>query len=88
MERVKDDIPTCRQPHQLPEVLSQAEFAAFLDAMKTLKQRVVLTVDYVAGLRVFEAVRFIAKYPARARAPDAEQDVHAPPRWCRRALPA
>jgi integrase/recombinase XerD len=54
---VKDDIPTCRQPYQLPEVLSQAEVAAFLDAMKTLKQRVILTVCYAAGLRVSEAVR-------------------------------
>jgi integrase/recombinase XerD len=54
---VKDDIPTCRQPRQLPEVLSPAEVAAFLDTMKTLKQRVILTVCYAAGLRVSEAVR-------------------------------
>jgi integrase/recombinase XerD len=54
---VRDEIPTCRQPHQLPEVLSPAEVAAFLDAMKSLKQRVILTVCYAAGLRVSEAVR-------------------------------
>jgi integrase/recombinase XerD len=54
---IKDDIPTCRQPHQLPEVLSPAEVAAFLDAVKTPKQRVILTVCYAAGLRVSEAVR-------------------------------
>jgi integrase/recombinase XerD len=54
---VKDDIPTCRQPRQLPEVLSPAEVAAFLDGMKTLKHRVILTVCYAAGLRVSEAVR-------------------------------
>jgi integrase/recombinase XerD len=54
---VKDDIPTCRQPHQLPEVLSPEEVAAFLGAVKNLKQRVILTVCYAAGLRVSEAVR-------------------------------
>lgn len=54
---VEDDIPTCRQPHQLPEVLSPEEVAAFLDAVKSLKQRVILTVCYAAGLRVSEAVR-------------------------------
>jgi len=57
---IKDDIPTCRQPHQLPEVLSPAEVAAFLDAVKTLKQRVILTVCYAAGLRVSEAVQLRA----------------------------
>jgi integrase/recombinase XerD len=54
---IKDDIPTCRQPHQLPEVLSPGEVAAFLDAVKSPKQRVILTVCYAAGLRVSEAVR-------------------------------
>jgi site-specific recombinase XerD len=54
---IKDDIPTCRQPHTLPEVLSPKEVATFLDAVKTLKQRVILTVCYAAGLRVSEAVR-------------------------------
>jgi site-specific recombinase XerD len=54
---IKDDIPTCRQPRQLPEVLSPKEVATFLDAVKTLKQRVILTVCYAAGLRVSEAVR-------------------------------
>ena len=54
---IKDDIPTCRQTHPLPEVLSTKEVATFLDAVKTLKQRVILTVCYAAGLRVSEAVR-------------------------------
>jgi integrase/recombinase XerD len=54
---IKDDIPTCRKPHQLPEVLSPAEVAAFLDAVKIPKQRVILTVCYAAGLRISEAVR-------------------------------
>lgn len=54
---MRDEIPTCRQPHQLPEVLSPAEVAAFLDAMKSLKQRVILTVCYAAGLRVSEVIQ-------------------------------
>jgi integrase/recombinase XerD len=54
---VKDDIPSCRQPHQLPEVLSPGEVATFLDAVKSPKQRAILTVCYAAGLRVSEAVR-------------------------------
>jgi integrase/recombinase XerD len=54
---IKDDIPTCRQPRQLPEVLSPKEVAAFLEAVKIPKQRVILTICYAAGLRVSEAVR-------------------------------
>jgi integrase/recombinase XerD len=54
---INDNIPTCRQPQQLPEVLSPAEVAAFLDSVKSLKHRVILTVCYAAGLRVSEAVR-------------------------------
>ena len=54
---IKDEIPTCRQPHQPPEVLSPAEVAAFPDAMKSLKQRVILTVCFAGGLRVSEAVQ-------------------------------
>jgi integrase/recombinase XerD len=53
---VKEDIPGCRQSQPLPEVLSPEEVAAFLAAVKTLKQRVILTVCYAAGLRVSEAV--------------------------------
>ena len=54
---IEHDIPTCRQPHQLPEVLSPQEVAAFLNAVKVLKHRVILTVCYAAGLRVSEATR-------------------------------
>ena len=49
---IKDDIPSFRKPHQLPEVLSLEEVAAFLDAVKIPKQRLILTVCYAAGLRV------------------------------------
>jgi site-specific recombinase XerD len=54
---IKDNIPSFRKPHQLPEVLSPEEVAAFLDAVKIPKQRLILTVCYAAGLRVSEAVR-------------------------------
>jgi site-specific recombinase XerD len=53
---IDDDIPTCRQPRQLPEVLSPGEVAAFLAAVKSPKHRMILTVCYATGLRVSEAV--------------------------------
>jgi integrase/recombinase XerD len=53
---VDDVIPTFRQPQTLPVVLSPAEVAAFLDAVESLKPRVILTVCYAAGLRISEAV--------------------------------
>jgi integrase/recombinase XerD len=46
-----------RRPQHLPVVMSPAEVAHFLDAVESLKQRVILTVCYAAGLRVSEAVR-------------------------------
>ena len=54
---IEDDIPTCRQPQQLPDVLSPEEVVAFLAAVKSLKHCVILTICYAAGLRVSEAVR-------------------------------
>jgi integrase/recombinase XerD len=54
---VSDDIPGCRVPVKLPDVLSPAEVAEFLGAVKILKHRVILTVCYAAGLRISEAVR-------------------------------
>jgi integrase/recombinase XerD len=54
---VDADIPTCRLPRKLPQVLSQKEVSQFLDAVESLKHRVILTVCYAAGLRVSEAVR-------------------------------
>jgi integrase/recombinase XerD len=41
---IKEDIPTCWKPHQRPEALSVEEVAAFLDAVKSPKQRLILTV--------------------------------------------
>src|ERR1700712_5182806 len=52
-----DVIPTGRQPQRLPVILSPQEVAGFLDAVGSLKHRVILTVCYAAGLRVSEAVR-------------------------------
>jgi integrase/recombinase XerD len=43
---VEIDIPTSRQPKRLPTVLSPEEVAAFLGAVKSVKQRVILTVCY------------------------------------------
>jgi integrase/recombinase XerD len=54
---VDTDIPTCRQPCKLPNVLSREEVGQFLDAVTNLKHRVILTVCYAAGLRVSEVVR-------------------------------
>jgi integrase/recombinase XerD len=54
---VDADIPTCRLPQKLPQVLSQKEVSQFLGAVESLKHRVILTVCYAAGLRVSEAVR-------------------------------
>lgn len=51
-----DIIPTCRQQHKLPVVLSPREVANFLDAVKSHKHRVILTICYAAGPRISEAV--------------------------------
>lgn len=54
---VEHDIPTGRSPRKLPNVLSPAEVAAFLDAVESPRDRVILIVCYAAGLQVSEAVR-------------------------------
>jgi site-specific recombinase XerD len=53
---VEDDIPTSRQPKKLPIVPSPEEVARFLDAVKSPKHRMILTVCYATGLRISEAV--------------------------------
>jgi site-specific recombinase XerD len=53
---VENDIPTCRRPHKLPNVLSPEEVGQFLNSVKSQKHRVILTVCYAAGLRISEAV--------------------------------
>ncbi len=47
---VEDDIPAGRQAKKLP-------VSRFLGAVDNLKQRVILTVCYATGLRIFESVR-------------------------------
>jgi integrase/recombinase XerD len=54
---VDTDIPTCRLPSKLPNVLSREEVGQFLDAVANRKHRLILTVCYAAGLRVSEVVR-------------------------------
>jgi integrase/recombinase XerD len=51
-----DTIPSCRKPQKLPVVMSPEEVSRFLNAVDSLKHRVILTVCYAAGLRVSEAV--------------------------------
>lgn len=53
---LEDDIPTGRQPTKLPVVLSPEEVCQFLNAVRLLKHRVILTVCYAAGLRISEVV--------------------------------
>jgi integrase/recombinase XerD len=53
---VEDDIPTGRQPKKLPVVPSPEEVARFLDAVKSPKHRMILTVCYATGLRISEAI--------------------------------
>jgi integrase/recombinase XerD len=53
---VEDDIPTGRQPKKPPVVPSPEEVARFLDAVKSPKHRMILTVCYATGLRISEAV--------------------------------
>ena len=49
-------LPTSRQPAKLPVVPSPEEVVSFLDAVPSLRNRVVLTTCYAAGLRISEAV--------------------------------
>jgi site-specific recombinase XerD len=53
---VDDVVPTGRRTQTLPVVMSQEEVSEFLDAVQSLKHRVILTVCYAAGLRISEAV--------------------------------
>jgi len=50
-------IPTCKKPLKLPVILSPEEVLQFLSCVPNIKQRVVLTACYAAGLRISEAVR-------------------------------
>jgi len=51
-----DDIPMPKKPWKLPIILSPAEVAHFLECVKSLKHRTILTTAYAAGLRVSEVV--------------------------------
>ena len=53
---VDDVVPTGRRTQTLPIVMSPEEVSEFLDAVESLKHRVILTVCYAAGLRISEAV--------------------------------
>jgi site-specific recombinase XerD len=53
---IPERIPYAREPRKLPVVLSADEVVRFLEAVPSLKTRVVLTTAYAAGLRASEAV--------------------------------
>ena len=52
-----DLIPLPKRSRSLPVVPSREEVARFLDAVKAVKHRAILTTCYAAGLRISEAVR-------------------------------
>jgi site-specific recombinase XerD len=51
-----EELPSPKKPQILPVVLSQEEVTRFLESVRTLKQRTILTVCYAAGLRIGEAI--------------------------------
>jgi len=51
-----DVIPAPKKPQSLPVVLSPQEVVRFLDAVKAVKHRAILTACYAAGLRISEAI--------------------------------
>ena len=53
----EDMIPAPKKPQTLPVVLSPEEVLLFLDCIRGLKHRTILTTCYAAGLRISEAVR-------------------------------
>ena len=53
---LEEVIPTCKKPQKLPVILSPEEVLQFLNCVTSVKQRVILTTCYAAGLRVSEAV--------------------------------
>ena len=53
---IDDVVPTGRRTQTLPVVMSPEDVREFLDAVESLKHRVILTVCYAAGLRISEAV--------------------------------
>jgi site-specific recombinase XerD len=51
-----EELPWPKKPQTLPVVLSQAEVTRFLESVRSLKQRAILTVCYAAGLRIGEVL--------------------------------
>lgn len=50
-----DDLPVPKVPSRMPVILSPDEVARFLDSIRNLKHRTLLTTVYAAGLRISEA---------------------------------
>ena len=53
---LEEVIPTPKMPQKLPIVLSPEEVLQFLDSVRCIKHRTILTICYAAGLRVSEAI--------------------------------
>ncbi|MDQ7785384.1 MAG: site-specific integrase, partial [Desulfomonilaceae bacterium] len=54
-------IPYPKIPKTLPDVLSQEEVAAIIDAVESIKYRAIIATAYAAGLRISEACRLRAR---------------------------
>jgi len=54
--KVEEVIPAPKIPNTLPVILSPEEVMRFLESMKNVKHRTVLTTCYAAGLRISEAI--------------------------------
>jgi site-specific recombinase XerD len=55
--REEFEIPHCRQPQRLPEILSREEVRRLLKSVTNPKHHALLVTTYGAGLRVGEAIR-------------------------------
>jgi site-specific recombinase XerD len=55
-ERLRLEIPPCKRPTKVPEVLSTAEVGRLLAAARNPKHRALLTTSYATGVRVSELV--------------------------------
>jgi len=54
-------IPYPKIPKTLPDVLTQEEVAAIIDAVESVKYRAIIATTYAAGLRITEACRLRAR---------------------------
>lgn len=58
---MKLELPTTKVTYKLPEILSEREVQAIINAVGNIKHKALLTVIYSAGLRVSEAINLKLK---------------------------